>query len=343
MNKFIHSITGKLFVLTLWLLALTSCSTKNEGGNFNNAGGKPYEVIVAIDNELWNGETGDTLRSIMLEPIPMFNQVEPHFDLIRVNPGALKDVILRHRNILIVETSATAEGPSSLAKYNIYARPQIIVTITAPTAGELVSYLTQNRRELQHLFEITERSRAVDYNAKYGERGINDLINKTFGIEMNIPRGFSIKGRSGNDFLWVGNDVKVATQGLVIYSYPYSGPEDFEPDNLIERRNEFMGLIPGPSDNSFMATETYIMPEVSYPAINNQRWAEMHGFWYVENDFMGGPFVNYSTIDPVTKQVISIDCFVHSPKDPKRNLLRQLQHTVYSVKFAQTHITEQTR
>lgn len=338
-----HSISGRLFGLMLSVLVLASCNSNNTGGDFNNAGGKPYEVIVAVDQELWNGETGDTLRSIMLEPIPMFNQVEPHFDLVRVTPGALKDVVLRHRNILIVETSAADSVPTSLAKYNLYARPQIIVTISAPTARELTRYLTENRRELQQLFEITERNRAVDNNAKYGERGINDIINKTFGIEMNIPRGFSIKGRSGNDFLWVGNDVKVATQGLVIYTYPYSGPEDFEPDNLIARRNEFMGLIPGPSDNSFMATETYIMPEVTYPSINDRRWAEMHGFWYVENDFMGGPFVNYTTIDPSTKQVISIDCFVHSPKDPKRNLLRQLQHTVYSVKFAQAQQPEQTR
>lgn len=333
MNRTYSIIT----VMLCWLsvIVLTSCKTQSTGGNFNNAGGKPYEVIVAVDQDLWNGETGDTLRSIMLEPIPMFNQIEPHFDLVRINPGALKDVILRHRNILIIETAPSTEAPASLAKYNIYARPQIIVTISAPNANELTRYLHENRSELQQLFEITERNRSVENNSKYGERGISDLIRKTFGIEMNIPRGFSVKGRSGEDFLWVGNDVKVATQGLVIYTYPYSGAEDFDLENLIARRNEFMGLIPGPSDNSFMSTETYIMPEVSYPAINNRRWAEMHGFWYVENDFMGGPFVNYSTVDQASGRVIAIDCFVHSPKDPKRNLLRQLQHTVYSVKFEQ--------
>ena len=124
-------------------------------------------------------------------------------------------------------------------------------------------------------------------------------------IHIYIPRGFSIKGRSGEDFLWVGNDVRTATQGLVRYSYPYAGAEDFAPENLIKRRNEFTGRIPGPSEGAFMATEDYIRPEVEYSRIDGKLWARMSGFWYVENDYMGGPFINYSTIDPATGRVFS--------------------------------------
>lgn len=314
-------------------IAAVSASCRSGETDFNNAGGKPYEVVVSMDQELWNGEAGDTLRSILEEPVPMFNQVEPSFDISRVNPGALKDLVLRHRNILIIKLSPDETAARSVAQYNVYARPQLIVTITAPDAGSLVRYLAGNRSELQQLFEMTERNRAVENNRKYGEKGIEKEIYSTFGIRMNIPRGFSVKGRLGDDFLWIGNDVKIATQGLVIYSYPYSGREDFDLDNLIAKRNEFLSRIPGPSEGSYMATEDYIYPEVLYPVINGRQWAELRGFWYVENDFMGGPFVNYSTLDPATGRVIAIDCFVHSPKDPKRNLMRQLQHTVYSVEI----------
>lgn len=317
------------------MFALTGSAScrSGKGGDFNNAGGKPYEIVVSMDQELWNGEAGDTLRSILEQPVPMFNQMEPSFDISRVNPGALKDLVLRHRNILVVKVAPGSGEAQSVAQYNVYARPQIMVTITAPDAGSLVRYLVSNRTELQQLFEITERNRAVENYRRYGEKGIEKEIYSVFGIEMNIPRGFSIKGRSGDDFMWIGNDVKVATQGLVIYSYPYSGTEDFRLANLIRRRDEFMGRIPGPSDGSYVATEDYIEPEVLYPVINGRQWAEMRGFWFVENDFMGGPFVNYSTLDPANGRVIAIDCFVHSPKDPKRNLMRQLQHAVYSVEI----------
>ena len=225
---------------------MLSCKSQGGTGDFNNAGGKPYEIVVSIDQELWNGEVGDTLRSILLEPVPMFNQVESQFDISRVNPGALKDLILRHRNILIIQLNPQTAEPSSVAQYDVYARPQIIVTLTAPDTNGMVRYLSENRQELQQLFEISERNRAVENNRKYGEKGIDREIRSLFGIDMNIPRGFSIKGRSGEDFLWVGNDVRTATQGLVLYSYPYAGAEDFAPENLIKRRNEFTGRIPGP-------------------------------------------------------------------------------------------------
>lgn len=312
---------------------LASCKSKGGTGDFNNAGGKPYEIVVSIDQELWDGEVGDTLRSVLLEPIPMFNQVEPHFDVSRVTPGALKDLVLRHRNILIVQVTPTVSEPASVARYNVYARPQVIVTLTAPDNNSMVRYLADNRRELQQLFEMTERDRAVENNRKYGEKGIDREIRNLFGIEANVPRGFSIKGRSGDDFLWVGNDVRTATQGLVIYSYPYSGADDFTPEQLVRQRNAFTGRIPGPSDGSFMATEDYIEPTVEYIRIDGRPWARMSGFWYVENDYMGGPFVNYSTVDRATGRVIAFDCFVYSPKDPKRNLMRQLEHIVYTVKF----------
>lgn len=314
-------------------IAASGCGGQGTG-NFNNAGGKPYEVVLSAPNELWNGEAGDTLRSIMLEPVPLLNQNEPRFDLARIEPGALKDLLLRHRNILIVDVDPALDSPMSEARYNLYARPQIIVRIAAPDYSSLVAYLSDNRTEIQTLFENNERDRAVAYNRKYGEKQLDDRIAEMFGIRMNIPGSFTFRGSSEDGrFLYVGCDVRSATQGLAVYSYPYTGHADLSVDSLVARRNEFMSRIPGPSDGSFMTTSPYFEPEVRYIRINGRQWAEMRGFWDVENDFMGGPFTNYTTLDPATGDLISIDCFVYSPKEPKRNLLRQLEHTVWSVEF----------
>lgn len=323
----------RLATLGMWACALLAVACDgSQGGDFNNAGGKPYELVVSVPQEAWVGEVGDTLRAVLLEPIPMFNQVEPLFDISRITPDALKDVILRHRNLLIVNISPDVKEATATAQYDVYARPQIIVTLSAPDNRSMVHYLSENRAELQQLFEITERNRAVANDLKYGEKGISKEIADQFGIRMNIPRGFTIRGCS-EDFLWIGNDVRIATQGLVIYSYPFTGEQDFTLEELIRHRNEFVKRIPGPSDGSYMATEDYITPTVVYPKINGRQWAEMHGFWFVQNDFMGGPFVTYATFDPVQRRVLCVDCFVYSPKEPKRNLLRQLQHTVWSVEF----------
>ena len=94
-----------------------------------------------------------------------------------------------------------------------------------------------------------------------------------------------------------------------------------------------MSRIPGPSDGSYMITSEHADPEVRYLRIYDRSWAEMGGLWDVHGDFMGGPFLNFSTLDAATNRVIAIDCFVFAPQDTKRNYLRQLEHIVYSAQF----------
>ena len=101
--------------------------------------------------------------------------------------------------------------------------------------------------------------------------------------------------------------------------------------------------IPGPSDGSYMATVTRIpnieddgyvdfVPQRKVLKINGKEWIELRGFWDVEHDFMGGPFVSYTTLH--NGKLLTIDCYVYSPKYGKRNFLRPLEHLVYGVTFS---------
>ena len=62
----------------------------------------------------------------------------------------------------------------------------------------------------------------------------------------------------------------------------------------------------------------------------------MRGFWDVEGDFMGGPFVSYTTVDTATDRVFTLDCYVYSPKLPKRNYMREVEHLLHLAAFAAT-------
>ena len=70
--------------------------------------------------------------------------------------------------------------------------------------------------------------------------------------------------------------------------------------------------------------------------IGSQPWIEMVGLWDVENYFMGGPYVSYTTVNSRTNEVITIDCYVYSPKVEKRNMLRELQALVHLIDFNAT-------
>jgi hypothetical protein len=81
-------------------------------------------------------------------------------------------------------------------------------------------------------------------------------------------------------------------------------------------------------------------PDYRTIRIGERPWIEMVGLWDVENYFMGGPFVSYTTVNQATKEVITIDCYIYSPKDEKRNMMRDLQHLVYLVDFPDSKSAE---
>jgi hypothetical protein len=78
---------------------------------------------------------------------------------------------------------------------------------------------------------------------------------------------------------------------------------------------------------------TDVMPECKALKINGKEWLEMRGFWDVHGDYMGGPFVSYSAVDKASGRLLTLDCYIYSPKEDKRNFLRQLEHLVYGISF----------
>jgi hypothetical protein len=61
--------------------------------------------------------------------------------------------------------------------------------------------------------------------------------------------------------------------------------------------------------------------------------AETRGLWRVENDFMGGPFVNLAILDLLQNRVVVLDGYVYAPGKDKRNFLRQVEAMMYSARF----------
>ena len=60
---------------------------------------------------------------------------------------------------------------------------------------------------------------------------------------------------------------------------------------------------------------------------------ETRGLWNVVGDFMAGPFVSYSIVNPESDKIITAEGWVYYPNKDKRDLLRQLESILYSLKF----------
>ena len=335
----------RIFMLLALAALLGSCHDRSAAGGSASTGnaepmvnsqGAPYEMVVVCPSPQWSEEVGDTLRAILLTPVEMLNAHEPIFDVLRVEPKGFGSLVSRHRNILRVTVDPEAKEPAVKVSYDLYARPQIVIDAVAPSDSLLTACLWENRDNIVTAIEAAERNRTLAYYDKFSEKRLDKLVLSKFGVEMKVPDGFRLRNQL-DDFLWISKEYPQSSQGFFIYSYPYTGREDFEAAALTEARNRFAALIPGENPGSHMTTNTEFPPQLKALRINGRFWAQLRGFWDVQGDFMGGVFVSYSTLDRTTNRVITLDCYVYSPKQHKRNYLRELENLIFTVSLPSDH------
>lgn len=332
--KHLRILTPMLLAALLLMGGCRAFHKASDKGRYSSQG-KPYELIVVCSQPEWQGRLGDTLRSVLAAPIPYLDRTEPLFDLLHVTERGFTKLVVAHRNILkIVEDSAIAT-PSVAVQYDVTASPQIVLTLQGPSTASLVEYISANRDNLVYVLEKAERDRAVDFAEEFSEAKIDQAIQKHFGIEMSVPRGY-VLAREEPDFMWLRYEYPTASQGFMLYSYPYEGPASLSAAALEAARLKYAARVPGPSDGSYMTTSPAYPPVYRMIRIGGRLWAELRGFWDVEGDFMGGPFVSYSTVDEATNRVLTLDCYVFSPKLNKRNFMRGVEHLVYMIRFPDT-------
>lgn len=317
----------KLLLTLLAPVLFVSCST----GIYEIAAtGKPYEIFVASDRAVWDGAVGDTLRSVFGQEVEWLNQPEPLFDLFNMTPEGMTDLIRRHRNLLIINVNSKSDSTSFTSTKDRWASGQVVVTINSPSAEQAAQYLSENRATIVSWFEILERERMSERAKKYNEATVTQLIKDKFGFSMIIPNGYRVRKDTTN-FLWISYEMPLASQGVSIYTFKKKeGKLD-----LLAERDMAISQIPGPSDGSYMATDTTFHPDLRNYKINGRDWVEIRGFWNVKGDFMGGPFINYVTYDELNERYIAIDMYVLSPtlRYPKRNYIRQLESLMMNVKI----------
>ena len=86
------------YLLTLLLLVtlMTGCKAFHTlmDSKLKAAQGAPYELIVVCNQQLWESELGDTLRSVLLAPIPYLNEREPLFNVMQFPESGFKGTVV---------------------------------------------------------------------------------------------------------------------------------------------------------------------------------------------------------------------------------------------------------
>lgn len=317
-------------------ISLISCSdAKRKEALLPNISGKAGEVIVVIDKGQWEGAVGTVLRDSLACECPFLPQSEPLYTLVDVAPNGFTQMFQIHRNIIIVNIKADVTEPGVVFKNDVWARPQCVIRINAADSDTAVQLIKENSRNMTAVLEQAERDRVIANTKKYEELSLAPVVTEMLGGSPHFPSGYKLKKKT-EDFIWIEYQPQYVTQGILIYKYPVTeGEQMMDLDNILENSNRMlMNNVPGMFDNTFMTISDFARPSIEYKKYKGLDFAEIRGFWEVENDFMGGPFVSHAFYSKDGKDVIVLQGFVYAPKYDKRQYLRQVESIIYSFEWA---------
>ncbi|MDD6114250.1 MAG: DUF4837 family protein [Candidatus Cryptobacteroides sp.] len=318
------------------LAALVSCG--NSKNVLPGVSGKAGEVIVVIEKAHWDGELGDALREYLACDCDFLPQPEPLYNLAYVTPAGFTNMFQSHRNIIMVHIDQDVKEDGITFYNNKWARPQCIIMINAKGLDEAVAVVRRDYEKIRARLEQAERDRVVASARLYEAKEIRENVAERFGGSIVFPSGYVIK-KINDSFAWIGNDNTYVYKDILVYRYPANGKDDLQPETIIAQRNRILKEnVPGMFDGTYMTTSQVAEPKVSYINYKGHDFAETRGFWEVENDFMGGPFVSHSFYSLDGSEILVFEAFVYAPKYDKRQYMRQTESLLYSFQWADTMI-----
>lgn len=329
------------FLASVALISLfyTSCnpsSNSNSNSILDTSIGKTSEVLVVMSDGLWTSSFGDTVRSTIGETAPWLYIAEPRLDISWVVPKYFEGLYTKYRNVLIIEINPNLAKNQISVENNAVAKPQSIVRVKVKSKMEGIDYFVKHHREILNIFNKRELDRIVGAYKGIKVQAVSTEVEKSFGFEMVIPKGFYVATNDSN-FMWLRKPTRHIDEAILIYRYPYTDTTDFNPNEIIKKRNEItIQRVPGPIDSSYMKVSD-VFPAYSEEVTFNGKYAMMmRSWWDVTKYPLGGPYISYTFVDPSGEYLICVDGYIHAPKKPnKRDILLHLESIFSSLKYTQ--------
>lgn len=324
-------------ILFFGIISLNSCSEKDKTSSKIPSTGGPNEMLVITQNiSQWEGEMGDSIRAAFACEMPVLPIAEAEFNLVNINEKSMEKLMFKaHHNLFIIEIDAKFTSAYAETRKNLWAEPQIVIKLNAPTEEAFLMEFQKNRTTFLELFRENERIRIINsYASKFKDLNIARALKKNFHLEMNVPKGYNMAVLESN-FAWLRKETTTNSMNILVYTYPYKDTTAFNPDKIKQSRNLLTSVkIPGPTLDSYQKIEDdYIPLQVRNISFNGHYATELRGLWDVKNDFMGGPFISYTFVDQRNNQVITVDGFLYAPKQKKAVMQREIEAILWSTKL----------
>ena len=323
------SVMSKTLFLWLFVASLaSSCSFKKDDIP-EHSSGAINTISVIIDDQLWNGEVGDSIRNKFASPVLGLPQEEPLFTINQYPVKLFEGFSTDSHNIIIVKKG---DENKFEFKQNEFATPQNAFHITGKTSFEIIDLLEKNAPE------IIKKMRAIEviHNQEIFKDSLLDTkkIQKKFNIDLLIPSKYEYVMRRKN-FIWLKSEIVSGNTSLIIYEVPWKSirPNYAVTDIVITRDSIGKAYIHGSDYGTQMVSDQAYSPYFSKTTLAGNIAYETKGTWQMKNDFMSGPFINYAIFDKAHRRILVLEGFCYAPSKEKRDLMFELESIIKSIQI----------
>lgn len=320
-----------MLLLCAWTVSLlVSCGKGRKGLLTSVSTGRPYEVLVVAETDFWDRPAGKALYRVLDTDVPGLPQSERSFRLMRTSPDGFDATLRLVRNIIVLEVDA-AKYSQAAFRYakDVYASPQVILTLQAPDEVSLAAFVEAHGASLVRFLTQVEMNRSIRALSEEHNMYVSAAVQRLFGGDIWLPAEL-VASKEGTGFFWAGTNAATDDRNFVMYSYPYAGGEALTKAGFVCKRDSVMKVnIPGARSGMYMATDS-LMTDVRLLQLRGRQVMEVRGLWYMKGDFMGGPFVAHVRVDEARRRMVVAEVFVYAPGRLKRDLMRGMEASLYT-------------
>jgi len=309
------------FFIWLLLVFILSCTNKKQNKTIASTS-KLNTITVVIDNRLWDGIIGDSLRNKLASPVEGLSTEEPLFDVVQYEDHLLEGFVSNKRTIIIVEKGKPNQF---FIKKNQFATPQIIIYISGKSNADIIRIIEANTATIIQVINEVELKHH-QLLLKDSLRNSNDL-KKQFQLSLNIPQNYKYVDNETH-FVWLKNDLMNGSTNLLIAQLPLQRikkARDLELQ-LVKIYDSIGNLhVKGKMPESTMFIDQSYPIYFSKLLIDQKVAYELKGTWRIKNSYMRGPFLCYLLNDPKNKRTVFLNGFCYFPSKEERDFRHELE------------------
>lgn len=227
-----------------------------------------------------------------------------------------------------VKNLVNSDSISVVNKYDLWARNQLLMVLTAPSMEKLNQSILNEHENLLHHFQKISDTRLFQslYNEKFERKDIEAKILKNYGWMIYVQSDFYLALDTPEDnFVWLrrspGTDME---RWIFVHWLENASPAMLNRDSIYSIRDRItQKYYKSSDDQSYVEISDDYKTTLEVNFLN--RYALMtQGLWRMNDGSMGGPFINYSFYDQQTKRLYMLDGSIYAPKYYKKKLIQQV-------------------